>query len=190
MTIEETENLLNILYVNYPSSYKGWTEGQKEGTKKIWQAIFANLPYEIVLEAVTTYMRTVPSQWAPKPGEINAMLISMIAPDSETEATYAWKEVIDFIHKYPIEDTEKYYGMLQPRIRKVMAVPDLKQMHLNTSEQNQNFERPRFMKAYKAVKESDEFTAIRKGNLLSIADVNKVCELAIPERLLLPETSK
>lgn len=185
MTIQETENILNILFVNYPNSFKNWNKTQKDVYKQLWQQTFANVAYKVVETVVLTHIKTSTSQFAPKVGEINNLLLSMITVDGDVEAMDAWRDVLSFIHAFPVEETSSQYDRLSPKTRKVLSVKDLKQLHHNTEEQNQNFEKPRFIKAYKAVKDAEERRAIQTGNLLQIADFQKIEQLEFPATMLM-----
>lgn len=185
MNQEEVRKVLNILKVNYPQSFANMGPESRQALLNLWEMSFKNMPYQLVNMAVTAIIQDSDREWAPNIGQINTKIKTMLTQDSETEAVDAWYEMLDFIHKYGQEEYHEHYEKLSPRIRKLIKVPDLREIANNNSADNEQFEKPRFIGQYKRIKESDECDAISTGRLSKIISQERMAELGLNDQMMI-----
>ena len=190
MNQKEVRKMLNILKVNYPQSFVNMGPEGRQALINLWEMSFAKTPYQLVNMAVTAIIQDSDREWAPNIGQINTKIKTMLTQDSETEAVDAWYEMLNFIHKYGQEEYHEHYEKLSPRIRRLIKVPDLREIANNNSADNEQFEKPRFIGQYKRIKEADEADAISTGRLEEIVSKAKLAELGLNHQLTLGTSEK
>ena len=99
MNEQETRSILNMIYSVYPYSFKGWVDDQRNAYCMVWTCIFRNVPYMIVWKAVKNYIRHNSGDYAPKPGQINDEILSILSPDTELESITAWENLRRYLRK-------------------------------------------------------------------------------------------
>lgn len=99
MTVEETREILTILKITYPHSFKDLTKEQAETMFKLWCNMFADTPAEDVGNAVHAIIASDSSAFAPNIGQINAKIQELKRIRSNTiNEDDAWKMIVKAIH--------------------------------------------------------------------------------------------
>lgn len=179
MTEKETEKILGFLESNYPNSYKNHDAVMRKTLKGLWCDAFKFIPFELVRNAVTQIIISDKREFAPNIGQVMNRIADMVSTDPAAESESAWNQVMNFIHNHPQDEYLDSYTVLPETIRRFMKVPDLIQLANNTTEQNRNFEKPRFLKQYRDALEQTREQAIGTGHLELIADPEKIRALGL-----------
>ena len=74
MTDNETGMILSVICEMYPAFRK---DRNIEVTQRVWQKIFAGTPYELVSQALMSYMATDTKGYPPVPGALNERIAQM-----------------------------------------------------------------------------------------------------------------
>lgn len=181
MTEKETEKILGFLESNYPQSFKNHDRVMRKTLKGLWMDAFKNIPFDLVKIVVTQMIISDTREFAPNIGQVMNRIADTISTDPATESEDAWERVLNFIRSYPQEEYRERYVLLPETTRRFMKVPDLIQLANNTSEQNRNYEKPRFLKQYRESLAQDREQAIRTGRLELIADPEKIQALGLEQ---------
>lgn len=121
MTKSETIKIMAILTAAYPRFYEKQTEADKLAAIELWHRHFADVPYNIVLQAVDAVIAT--SKFVPNIAEINEKidLILRNGTDEMSEAE-AWSCVSHAI-KNSTYNYESEFAKLPQIIRKIVHSP-------------------------------------------------------------------
>lgn len=170
MNESETRKILNRIYVVYPHSFKDWTDDQRKAYCIVWNECFLNMPYSIVLKAVTNFISNDDSDFAPKPGQIKQVLIEMISPDTELESIKAWESLRRYIRRRTGEsDIDRLeYNKLDWITKRIYSMEDLRSMSMMDSDKIE-YRRSEFQRLYKTLKDRKDSEDIESGDLVSLA---------------------
>ena len=96
MNRRQTLEILSILQINYPQSFRGWTDDDREHFVSLWAQAFNDKPAEIVTHAVKSIIYYSDREFAPNIGQVNTEIMreaKMMAPDGTT----AWNQLRNFM---------------------------------------------------------------------------------------------
>ena len=172
MTLEETRTILNILFVAYPNSYKGWEDGHRDAAKKLWWGMFQHIPYEIVMKAVKQEISENRTNFAPSVGQIMFRVKELI---SVYDADAAWSEVCYIVRAVDFEGIPAAVRGLDDISRQIVTSGDIQRMKETTGALDK--EKPRFYAMYAKLKGNKEAEAVETGNLISISSTEKLLSL-------------
>ena len=170
MTEQETRSILNMIYSVYPYSFKGWVDDQRNAYCMVWTGIFRNVPYTIVWKAVKNYIRHNSGDYAPKPGQINDEIMSILSPDTELESITAWENLRRYLRKRTGESSIDLveYNKLDWITRRIYSMDDLRSLSLMDSEKIE-YRRTEFQRLYKKLKDKKNEEDLESGDLISLA---------------------
>lgn len=167
MKYEEVRNILTLLRANYPQSFAYYNEESGKMLLDIWYEGLKGLDGETVRKAVTDMIMNDAGAFAPTIGQVRKKILSQNTNGSDEEALAAWQMVKKWMrnmnHDYTDAET---YNQLPETIRFIYSLADLRVMgEQNSVSYNDNYERPRFLKAYKQLKETTELRIMDSGKL-------------------------
>ena len=170
MNRRQTLEILSILQINYPQSFRGWTDDDREHFVSLWAQAFNDKPAEIVTEAVKNIVYHSDREFAPNIGQVNTEIMreaKMMAPDGTT----AWNQLRNFMRHMDcnyLEDSREAYDKLPEEIKAMYTLQDIAQLAHNSSADNDQYEKPRFMRDYEKVQDSIISRQFEKGNFTAI----------------------
>ena len=170
MNRRQTLEILSILQINYPQSFRGWTDDDREHFVSLWAQAFNDKPAEIVTEAVKNIVYHSDREFAPNIGQVNTEIMN-IARRSATDSTAAWNILRDFMRHMDcnhLEDSREAYDKLPEEIKAMYTLQDIAQLAHNSSADNDQYEKPRFMRDYEKVQDSIISRQFEKGNFTAI----------------------
>ena len=170
MTKDEVTKMLKILNAEFPLSFRTLDEEGQRIKAKLWYESLKDIPFSIVSQAVTREIIKNPTGFAPTIGQVIDRILDMYTPDEEEASIEAWETVRAFLIKYPQDEYRDHYLELPETVRRVLKIPDLIGLAGNTMEQNQNFEKPRFLKSYKQIRRNQQYKLLEAGKLKLIED--------------------
>ena len=170
MNRRQTLEILSILQINYPQSFRGWTDDDREHFVSLWAQAFNDKPAEIVTEAVKNIVYHSDREFAPNIGQVNTEIMN-IARRSATDSTAAWNILRDFMRHMDcnyLEDSRAEYEKLPEEIKAMYTLQDIAQLAHNSSADNDQYEKPRFMRDYEKVQDSIISRQFEKGIFTAI----------------------
>lgn len=167
MKYDEVRNILTMLRANYPQSFAYYNYESSKMLLDIWYEGLKGLDGETVRKAVTDMIMNDAGAFAPTIGQVRKKILSQNTNGSDEEALAAWQMVKKWMrnmnHDYTDAET---YNQLPETIRFIYSLADLRVMgEQNSVSFNDNYERPRFLKAYKQLKETTELRIMDSGKL-------------------------
>lgn len=122
MTREETIKMLAILKAAYPSSYKGMTKEEANGTIAIWTMQFADMPADIVLMALNKAIST--SQFPPAISEVKKKISHLhweaYEMISTAKGNLAKEEIAKYQRIYELTNRMRISTDLEPKLSEMM----------------------------------------------------------------------
>lgn len=167
MKYEEVRNILTLLRANYPQSFAYYNEESGKMLLDIWYEGLKGLDGATVKKAVSDIIMNDSGAFAPTIGQVRKKILSQNTNGSEEEAVAAWQLVKKWMRNmnHDYSDAERYRE-LPETIRFIYSLADLRVMgEQNSVSYNDNYERPRFLKAYKQLKETTELRIMDSGKL-------------------------
>ena len=173
MTYEETRIVLNVLFVAYPNSYKGWEKGHRDAAKKLWLGMFSHIPYEIVMKAVKQEIAENRTNFAPSVGQIMFRVKELI---SVYDADTAWSEVCYIVRTVDFENIPAAVKTLDDISREIVTSRDIQRMKDTPGAMDK--EKPRFYAMYAKLKDKKESAAVDSGDLMSISSKERMLQIS------------
>ena len=173
MTLEEAKQIINVLWVNYPQTYKDYTAEQFDATASLWARKFSGFQTKLVMKAVDRYMDS-PERFAPNVGQIKDIIREMITTyDAESQ----WC-IIEFCVRSLPEGYSRYMREhLDPIAKELIWSGDVARFKETAGAMDKH--RPRFMKEYEAEKRKVEEKAMETGDLMAITSPERIAELGL-----------
>lgn len=167
MKYEDVRNILTLLRTNYPQSFGYYTEESGKMLLDIWHEGLKGFEGKTVQKAVMDIIMNDAGAFAPTIGQVRKKILSQNTNGSEEEALAAWQMVKKWMRNMNHDHTDaETYNQLPETIRFIYSLADLRTMgEQNTVSYNDNYERPRFLKAYKQLKETTELRIMESGQL-------------------------
>ena len=173
MTQEEAKQILRVLQLTYPSSYRNLTKDDAELLTRLWAKHFRNIPIQFVHEAIEEYLDE-DHEFAPNIGHIMTAVkrkITIFDADLQWEwVMYIVRNVTEKLHRAP----EKYLDRISQDIVDEYYLKALKEGRTKPE-----FEKAEFVKRYNKLKELAEKDAVKTGNLLLMSTEQKLQALGI-----------
>jgi hypothetical protein len=85
LNIEETGKILAVIKKEYPHEFKDFSVQDKRAKVAFWQDMFADDDYGVVGAAVKSYIATDTTGYAPKVGQLKALIRKLTQPDEMSE---------------------------------------------------------------------------------------------------------
>jgi len=200
MEREEIRQILTVLRTAYPQSFINHTKESATLLMDLWYQIFKNTPAPLVTMAVYNIIAHDSRDFAPNPGQVNNRIKDLITDAPESAAETAWKQLkgaarsVRRYEGYCAEDAEhnrKVYENLPDLLRTLYTMSDIYRLADMPSKDLESFEKPRFLKTYGALRETEVKTAMSTGNFGAIASKDKMLALGFePEQVLMIATGE
>lgn len=120
MTINDTAQVLDILKVTYPHTYKNFTDEEKAQFLKVWSGMLKDYDLKLVLLAVKACLATDKKGFPPSPGMVIEKIVEM--QHSAIHAMDAWILVRKAVGN-SIYHAEKEFEALPEEIQKAIGSP-------------------------------------------------------------------
>lgn len=177
MKREEVRNVLSILRLNYPQSFRDYTNESAEMFLNMWAEAFKNDPAEAVVNAVKAIIYSDPREFAPNIAQIKQKMIRLSGDDSDV-AENVWSNLRAMLSKLPSQDpeeVEEYWDKLPTSVKRIYSPNDLIELAWHrTSTDLSNYEFPRFKKVYESVKHQELLMQIETGSGIKRAELPDV----------------
>ena len=173
MTYEETRAILNVLFIAYPASYKGWKPDQYKYLTALYTETFKNVPAGVVAQAIKKELAYNRTNFAPSIGEVMYQVKNIV---SVLDVNSAWEDVCYIVRVVDTENIPAAVRKLDEITRSIVTSRDIQRMK-ESSAALETY-RPMFFSRYNKAKENKEDKAIESGNLLSISSRERLLELS------------
>ena len=173
---------MDILKIAYPNFYKSQSEHERLNSAKLWAAMFADDPADVVAAAVKAFIVTDTKGFPPVIGIIKNKIAGIIRRGQMTEYE-AWHEVKKALSNGLYGASEEF-EKLPPILQRLVGSPNqLRQWAAMDSGDLESIVGSNFMRSYKARAEYE------RDDLLLPADVkNFIAELS--KRVAIPEPAR
>lgn len=177
MTYEETRDILTVLRVNYPQSFKNWTREQGEMFLELWSEAFKDDPVEVVTAAVKAIIYGDTREFAPNIGQVKDKIMRITHPVT-IDADMAWSMVYKALGN-SLHNAQKEFDKLPPEVQAGVGSPnqlrEWAQMDTSTLESviASNFKRG-YRGRIEEKKEFDKLPAVAKDLIQSLTDAKKL----------------
>lgn len=174
MTEKEIKQVLTVLQVNYPYSFKNWSSEQAKAFIKLWYGAFKNFPSNIVIDAVQHIIYNDSREYAPNIAYVRSVILETIAPDTEIKAIEAWESVRRYIRRRTGEKEIDLaeYEKLDDITKAIYSFDTLRSMSTILSEQLE-YRRNGFIKLYKELTDKKNSELMMIGDVVSLAGGTK-----------------
>ncbi len=176
MTKNEVLQILSILKVAYPNSYKDMTTTDANALVMLWERQFVDYKYSTVQSAIDAIISTDTSGFAPSVGKVKEMINKLTTPDLMTEQE-AWGYVFRALRNsgyHAKEEFEKLPVIVQ---RIVGNHNQLREWAMMPSDQINSVVASNFMRSFKVrAKHEQEFMALPSNvkEMLGMMDIKKI----------------
>ncbi len=149
MKLQETKNLLEILKMAYPSTYKNMAEGEAKSIVKFYHGFFSKYETPIVVQALRNYISK--NQYPPTIAGLQEQ-IDLLLPQEETDIVL-WNQLKKAISNC-LWDSQKVYDSLPEPLRIWVGGPSgLRDLAMVESEKIETVTRGQFLRTIKIIKE-------------------------------------
>ena len=121
MNYDETRNILSILKLNYPQSFKGWSLQQSHDFLNLWSEAFKDDPVQLVAGAVKSIIYSDTREFAPNIGQVKNKMHKLTAKDELTEIE-AWGTVKAALRNSGYRAAEEF-EKLPPVVKSLVGSP-------------------------------------------------------------------
>lgn len=149
MTQAEARKLVAVLMVTYPN-YKPIST---DLAVNVWEETLKEQDYKMVSAALTTYIKTNTSGFAPTPAHILANIKTLSMQDEPNESQ-AWGKV-RFALRNSIYNSEKEFEKLPETVKKAVGSASQLRAWAMSEDFNEDVESSHFRRAYRAVLERE-----------------------------------
>lgn len=194
MEREEVRKILTVLRTAYPQSFTNHTKESATMLMDLWYEIFKNTPTALVTLAVKDIIAHDVRDFAPNPGQVNNRIAQLITIPEDEDGEKAWKAVIGAIRSvrkfegYNSDDAEynrRVYSFLPDLVRSIYSLSDIYRMSDISSKDLNAYEKPKFLKVYKSVRQNGIQIAMSTGNYAAIANKDKLLALGFEQEQIL-----
>lgn len=153
MNKQETQKILAVLVVTYPN----FNTADINTLTNVWEMIFKDYSYAEVNQALTTYLSTNTSGFAPLPAHLIDLIHSFRESGTDENPSAMWDKVMSAISNATYGANEEFNKLPLPAQRVLGSASTLRMMAMN-EEFNEDVEKSLFMKTYaEQVKKEKQF---------------------------------
>lgn len=120
MTKEGILQVLSVLKLNYPASFREMTQQDRQALYSLWAFQFADFDDATVKRAIQSLISTSQSEYAPPIGKVKAEIVKLTGDYSMTEQE-AWNLVKKAIRNCDMLDPSKEYDKLPDDIKALVG---------------------------------------------------------------------
>ena len=157
MTSKETAQIIAIMQVNYPDSFRGKTDDTLRATIKLWTQMFSDEKAENVMAAVMAHMAVDTSRFMPPVGVIKDRLTKLRTPNEMTEQE-AWGYVSRALRN-GIYGYREEFDKLPEIVQRIVGSPiQIKEWAMMDADTLQSVVASNFQRSYKVRSKSERET--------------------------------
>lgn len=150
MRFEEVKNILTILRINYPHSFKDLSKEDGEAYLNLWAEAFKEDDTELVASAVKSIIYGDKREFAPNIGQVKNRMAELLNTGNEISEQEAWNMVYKAVCR-SIHDSEKEFAKLPATVQRVVGSPNmLKEWAMSNTDEVNTVIASNFMRSYKA----------------------------------------
>ena len=147
MELQEVKDLLTVIRLNYPQSFRNYTKGQSEAYLKMMYEAFKDDPTQLVVSAVKSIMYGDAREFAPNIGQIKTKMFELANTDmTAQEAWLTVKKALRNCGYFAQEEYEK----LPPVIQKLTDPQTLHDWAMMDTDTLDSVIGSNFMRSYQA----------------------------------------
>lgn len=179
MTKKETAEIISMMQLNYPDSFRGKSDQVVAATINLWFMQFRDDAYMDVMTAVMAHIATDTNRFMPPVGVIKEKLVEIRMPEEMTEIE-AWNMVRNAIRSYPW-DAKKEFDKLPPVLQRLVgSSAQLVEWGQMDAETVASVVASNFQRSYKV-------RASREKELLALPSAVRQTMEQIADRMKMPE---
>lgn len=153
MTLEETKRILQVMRINYPSTFRNMSADDTQAYLKLWSVSFKDYPYIEVANAVNAIIQTDTREFAPNVAivkkQINKKYIRSTTNDGE-----AWEQVLMVCSCNPVK-ARKNFESLSKNIQRALGGSYMLVDIGNSTKDNIGYLRDKFLSRYVSIQEEE-----------------------------------
>lgn len=153
MTQEETKNILQVLRLNYPSSFRNITKEDSLALLKLWFGSFKSYDYKLVATAVNEIIQSDTREFAPNIAQVKKRINSKVI-GSTKESSHAWELVVKNA-KCDSQQARKNFLSLPQNIQKALGGSYMLKDIGYATQKDLQYYRDRFIASYDNVCERE-----------------------------------
>lgn len=153
MKFEEVKDILTILRVNYPNTFRNMEKEDMKAYLNLWAEAFKEDPAEMVVKAVKSIIYADTREFAPNIGQVKSEMFKFYK-DAQTDVNDAWQIVLRNA-KCDIAQARKNYEALPANIQKVISPAFLSELGYSNVDQV-GYKRNEFERKYNMVLEREK----------------------------------
>ena len=169
MTIEETGKILAVIKKEYPHEFKDFSIQDKRDKVAFWQDMFADDDYSVVGAAIKSYIATDTTGFAPKIGQIKALIRKLTQPDEMSE-----QEAVNLILKAASRSNygaKEEFEKLPPICQRLVGSPSkLREWAMMEEATLNSVVASNLMRSYKAIAEREREYQALPSNVKTLID--------------------
>lgn len=160
MTKKEMAEIISMMQLNYPDSFRDLSDTAVQGKINLWFMQFRDDEYKEVLAAVMAHIATDTNLFMPPVGVIKAKLVEIRQPDEMTELE-AW-ELVSKATRNSTYNSAQEFAKLPPIVQRLVGSPmQLKEWAAMDTETLQSVVASNFQRSYKVRAKSErEYLAL------------------------------
>ena len=174
MTKEGILQVLSVLKLNYPASYRGITKEERAALYQLWMYQFSGLDDQTVKHAVQALISTNTSDFAPSIGAIKAMVVKLTQEHDMTEQE-AWYVVHKAVKNCDMMNPEIEFEKLPEDLQRLVGSPQtLLEWAMMDTDSLHTVVASNFQRSYRTRRKQDaEFKALPQPLKLLIEETGK-----------------
>lgn len=178
MNKEETRQILNIIYLNYPQSFRNWDKKQLDMVAEMWSEAFKEYPAPLVTKAVKEIIYYEPREFAPNIAIVMSHIRSSLTPNLDVKADEQWQEVRRFMQSITgNSDIDRLnYNNLDDVTRQIYTYGELGYMAQQSSK-SINFKQEEFKERYKKEANIKVDEMMKNGTILRLQSSNEFLQI-------------
>ena len=183
MTEQEIKETLGLLRRFYPQSFTNNTAEDSNAFVLVWKDAYGKEDGRLVKRAVLQCIQESESNFIPPMGTIRKKMIEIagLKPSPAEEAWESARRTWCSLYSDDPSEVRKVWEQMDPIVKKIYSPHDLISLAFYTpSKDITQYERPRFLKAYKELSEQAFTTLLLKAPSISAVAIEmKTCPLLL-----------
>lgn len=149
MTKNEVTEILAIIKIAFPNSFKNITKYDAEAMIRLWERQFADYDYKAVQEAIDCIISTDTTGFAPTIGKVKEMIVKLNTPEEMTEIE-TWNLVKRALRN-SLYNYNDEFEKLPVIVQRLVGDPlKLREWAMMTTEEINTVVESNFMRSYRA----------------------------------------
>lgn len=155
MTRSETAQIITIMQLNYPDTFRGMSDQAISGMVDLWQRMFTEEPAALVQNAVEAHICASTDRYMPNIGIIKEEIRKLTQPQGMSE-NEAWSLVMAALRNSAYGYREEY-AKLPPAVRRAVGNENtLREWAMLPTEELNTVVASNFMRSFRAIQKREE----------------------------------